>query len=164
MGSQPRYIISLYESLGLTFMKPCFIMINFAIGIQVLTHINPFFMSVIGYLISMVIGNVVSLATMGNKNTEIDVDLVHHKVCYYMEKLLPKSWRQLQDKKPRQKITNAADRQLVANNNNVDIGPDIVDIKKDLTGAYFVGEGLSEDKRASVRLKSIRLSDTTNNL
>ena len=110
-------------------------------------------MSVIGYLISMVIGNVVSLATMGNKNTEIDVDLVHHKVCYYMEKLLPKSWRQLQDKKPRQKITNAADRQLVANNNNVDIGPDIVDIKKDLTGAYFVGEGLSEDKRASVRLK-----------
>ncbi|XP_054166337.1 sodium-coupled monocarboxylate transporter 2-like [Oppia nitens] len=64
-------------------------------GFDRLHHISPFFVPVIGFLVSLVVGNVVSLVTLGNKNRDIDKNLVCNQVCYYMEKLLPKSWRKL---------------------------------------------------------------------
>ncbi|XP_054156354.1 sodium-coupled monocarboxylate transporter 1-like [Oppia nitens] len=64
-------------------------------GMAQIYHISPYLVPFIGFIVSFIIGNVVSLATRGNKNTPLDNNLIQPRVCYYMEKLLPNSWRQL---------------------------------------------------------------------
>ena len=69
-------------------------------GIEVIHHISPYFVPTLGFLVALLVGNVVSLATKGNKHLKIDRELVSLTICYYFEKLLPESWRQLQEELP----------------------------------------------------------------
>src|SRR6185437_6970013 len=70
------------------------------IGNDIIHHISPFFVPVIGFVVSLIVGNIVSLLTKGNKDKRLDKKLINVRVCYYMEKVLPKSWRQLENDRP----------------------------------------------------------------
>ena len=107
---------------------------------------SPYFVPVFGFLISLVVGNVVSLATMGNKNRYVNPNLVNLRICYYLEKLLPKSWRRLQDHIPDRLNNTSTDK--ACNGNNFEI------IRTD---TYFL-EDEQEVKETELALKSSQLS------
>ncbi len=54
-------------------------------------------MPVIGFIVSLLIGIIVSFATKGNKESQIDRNLINLRVCRFLEKVLPQNWRQLQN-------------------------------------------------------------------
>ncbi|CAG2105751.1 unnamed protein product [Medioppia subpectinata] len=73
-------------------------------GNDIIHHISPFFVPFIGFFVSLIVGNIVSLATKGNKDRRLDKNLINITACYYLEKLLPESWRQLQNDRPVRRV------------------------------------------------------------
>ncbi|CAG2108394.1 unnamed protein product [Medioppia subpectinata] len=67
-------------------------------GYQLVHHMSPLYVPTITFLITLILGNVVSLLTLGNKDQTIDPNLVHLNVCRMLEKILPQSWQQFQTK------------------------------------------------------------------
>ncbi|CAG2100033.1 unnamed protein product [Medioppia subpectinata] len=73
-------------------------------GIHLIHHMSPYFVPTIGFIITLIVGNIVSLLTKGNKDNKVDPNLVHIDVCRVFEKILPQSWRRFEtqtDEKPK---------------------------------------------------------------
>ncbi len=79
-------------------------------------------MPVIGFIVSLFIGIIVSFTTKGNKESEIDRNLINLRVCRFLEKVLPKNWRQLQnDSQLNQMSRNPINKKVTTNQICVDL-------------------------------------------
>ncbi len=73
-------------------------------------------MPVIGFIVSLLIGIIVSFVTKGNKESQIDRNLINLRVCRFLEKVLPKNWQQLQnDSQLNQMSTNPINKKVTTN-------------------------------------------------
>lgn len=121
-----------------------------------------------GFFIALIVGNVVSLATKGNKDRTIDTSLVNVKICYYFEKVLPKSWRRFQEPMTRQRSVKVADR-IATQNNSLDKSRNGTnfEIRRENVDSFYVDadEETPEDRQTTLPLRGSRPSiDRTTNI